>query len=55
MVSGKGVGIIANAANVRLVNYGVLALFSSIKLETICGKTIEYIDQYHPNLLVYKL
>ena len=35
MVSGNDGGIIANDANVRLVNYGVMALFSSIKLETI--------------------
>ena len=32
-----------------------MALFSSIKLETIGGRTIEYIDHCHPNLLTYKL
>ena len=42
-------------ANIRLVNYGMMALFSSIKLETIGGRTIEYIDHCHPNLLMYKL
>ena len=55
MVSGNGGGIIANNANVRLVNYGVLALLISIKLETICGKSVEYIDHCHPNLLMYNL
>ena len=48
-------GVIANDANIRLVNYGMMALFSSIKLETIGGRTIEYIDNSHPNLLMYKL
>ena len=37
--------IIANDANVRLVNYGVMALFSSISLETISCKTI--FDHFH--------
>ena len=32
-----------------------MALFSSIKLETSGGRTIEYIDPCHPNLLMYKL
>ena len=32
-----------------------MALFSSIKLETSGGRTIEYIDHFHPNLLMYKL
>ena len=31
-----------------------MALFSSVKLETSGGRTIEYIDHCHPNLL-YKL
>ena len=35
MVSCNDGGIIANDANGRLVNYGVIALFSPIKLETI--------------------
>ena len=33
----------------------MMALFSSIKLETSGGRTIEYIDHCHPNLLMYKL
>ena len=32
-----------------------MAWFSSIKLETSGGRTIEYIDPCHPNLLMYKL
>ena len=32
-----------------------MALYSSIKLETSGGRTIEYIDHCHPNLLMYKL
>ena len=48
-------GVFANNANIRLVNYGMMALFSSVKLETSCGRTIEYIDPCHPNLLMYKL
>ena len=31
-----------------------MALFSSVKLETSGGRTIEYIDHCHPNLLMYK-
>ena len=48
-------GVFANDANIRLVNYGMMALFSSIKLETSGGRTIEHIDHCHPNLLMYKL
>ena len=48
-------GVFANDANIRLVNYGMMALFSSIKLETSGGRTIEYIDRCHHNLLMYKL
>ena len=33
----------------------MMALFGSIKLETSGGRTIEYIDHCHPNLLMYKL
>ena len=33
----------------------MIALFSSVKLETSGGRTIEYIDHCHPNLLLYKL
>ena len=55
MVSDNGGGILATEASVRLVNYGVMGLFSSIKLETIRGRNIEYIDHCHSNLLMYKL
>ena len=48
-------GVFANNANIRLVNYGMIALFSSVKLETSGGRTIEYIDHCHPILLLYKL
>ena len=48
-------GVFANDANIRLFNYGMMALFSSIKLETSGGRTIEYIDHFHPNLLMFKL
>ena len=51
-VPDNAVEIKANDANVRLVNYGVRILFSSISLETISGKTVEYIDHSHPNLLI---
>ena len=44
VVSDDGGGVFANDANIRLVNYGMMALFSSIKLETRGGRTIEYID-----------
>ena len=33
----------------------MMALFSSIKLETSGGRTIEYKDHCRPNLLMYKL
>ena len=55
VVSDDAGGVFANKANIRLVNYGMMALFRSIKLETIGGRTIEYIDHCHPNLLMYKL
>ena len=54
VVSDDDGGVFANDANIRLVNYGMMALFSSIKLETSGGRTIEYIDHCHPNLLKYK-
>ena len=54
VVSDDAGGVFADDANIRLVNYGMMALFSSIKLETSGGRTIEYID-CHPNLLTYKL
>ena len=55
VVSDDAGGVFANNANIRLVNYGMMALFSSIKLETSGGRTIEYIDHCHPNPLMYKL
>ena len=55
VVSNDAGGVFANDANIRLVNYGMMALLSSIKLETSGGRTIEYIDHCHPNLLMYKL
>ena len=33
----------------------MIAFFSSVKLESIGGRTVEYIDHCHPNLLMYKL
>ena len=48
-------GVFANDANIRLVNYGLSALFSSVKLENSGGRTIEYVDHCHPNQLMYKL
>ena len=47
VVSDDAVGVFANDANIRLVNYGMMALFSSIKLETSGGRTIEYINHCH--------
>ena len=55
VVSNNAGGLFANDADVRLVNYGMMALFSSIKLETNGGRTIEYIGHCHPNLMMYKL
>ena len=55
VVSDDAGGVFANDANIRLFNYGIMALFSSIKLETSGGRTIEYIDHCDPNLLMYKL
>ena len=55
VVSDDAGGVFAKDANIRLVNYGMMALFSSIKLETSGGRIIEYIDHCHPNLLMYKL
>ena len=48
-------GVFANNANIRLVYYGMMPLFISVKIETSGGRTIEYIDHCHPNLLMYKL
>ena len=47
-------GVFANNANIRLVNYRMMELFSSVKIETSGGRTIEYIDHCHPILLMYK-
>ena len=55
VVSDDAGGVFANNANIRLVNCGMMALFSSVKLETSVGSTIKYIDHCHPNLLMYKL
>ena len=55
VVSDDAGGVFANDAYIRLVNYGMMALFSSFKVETSGGRTIEYIDHCHPNLLMYKL
>ena len=40
-VSNDADGVFAKDPNIRLVNYGLMALFSSIKLETSVGRTIE--------------
>ena len=53
IVSDDAGGLFASNANIRLVNYGMMALFSSVKLESSGGRTIEYIDHCHPNLLMY--
>ena len=55
VVSDDAGGVFANNANIRLVNYGMIALFSSLKLETSGGRFIEYIGHCHPNLLMHKL
>ena len=34
---------------------GVFAKNANIELETSCGRTIEYIDHCHPNILMCKL
>ena len=55
VVSDDAGGLFANNANIRLVNYGLIAFFCSVKLETSGCRTIEYIDRCHPNLVMYKL
>ena len=55
VVSDDDGGLFAINANIRLVYYGMMAFFSSVKLETSGGRAIEYIDQCHLNLLKYKL
>ena len=41
VVSNDAGGVFAKRPNIRLVNYGMMALFSSIKLETSGGRTFE--------------
>ena len=55
VVSDDAGGLFAKDANIRLVNYGMMALFCSVKLETSRGRIAEYINHCHPNLLMYKL
>ena len=55
VVSDDAGGVVANNANIKLVNFGMMALFSSVKFETSGVRTIEYIDHCHPILLMYKL
>ena len=55
VVSDFAGGVFANDANIRSLNYGIMAMFSSVKLETSGGRTFEYIEHYYPNLLMYKL
>ena len=42
VVSENGGGVFANIANIRLIQYGMMILFSSVKLETSGSETIEY-------------
>ena len=55
VVADNAGGVFANDADIRIVNYGTMALFSSVKLETSGGRSIEDIDHCPPNLLMYKL
>ena len=55
VVSDKAGGVFANNANIRLVNFGMMALCGSIKLETSGGRTVDYIDYSLPDPLMYKL
>ena len=55
VVSDDAGGVFANKANIRLVNYSMMALYGSVKLGISGGRTIEYIDHCHSNLLMYKL
>ena len=43
VVSDNAGGVFANNANIRLVNYAIMALFSPIKLETTGGRTLKNI------------
>ena len=49
VVSDNDSGVFANNANIRLNNYGMMAMFSSVKLETSGGRTTEYANHCHPN------
>ena len=55
VVSNTAGGVVANNANIRIVKYGMVALFSSVGLEISGSRTIEYMDHCHPNLIMYKL
>ena len=55
VVSDNAGGVFAINVNIRLVNYGMMALFSSVKLETSGGRTIENIDHCHLKLLMHTL
>ena len=48
-------GVIENDCNIRLLNYGMMVLFKSIKIENSGGKTIENLDRGQSNLLIIKL
>ena len=41
-------------SNTRLVSSGMIALLRSVKAKTGAGRTIECINSFHPNLLMYK-
>ena len=45
---------LANAANIRLANYGIIESFSLIKLLTRRGRKIEKTDHFHTKLFMYK-
>ena len=55
MASDKAGGVFANNTMIRLVSYDMIALFSSVEMETFGGRTIEHIDHRHPNLMMYRL
>ena len=44
-----------NDVNIRLFCYGMIAFFNSVKLETSCRRSTEYIDHRPPNLFMYKI
>ena len=45
----------ADGDQIRLVNFGPVALFSEAKLVTSSGKHLEKVDNLHPISLMYKL